>query len=594
MKNKSKLVSFALMSLLLCNTASCKSNNITTEEQTTSTTESSSTSSVMHSFSTIVLGGKATLQYQNAYKENSLATLRITPENKNMYISAMLSSDAIPVTEMQVVYDKPTHTYSFNKFVTQDLIITITLSDSLSDGYYEGKYYKNSRIDMFKNVITLGDLASSYTEFDSGTGSLTDPLIVSKDTNLNSMSNSTIGKDLNILYNVENEDTSFSTKTRQLIEDITTNSININLNFDGTKEITGGGFKVNTSNLNIAYSRTIYRDKCKIVFKGETELSNPEDIAYLFDKQRAQTSQLNTNSDTTITLTNFTIYNETINLKNGFININNNDKVNLALSEFSYKNNSNNADSEAYGINLQDNKDKATVSLFRADIDLNNDVTGLKKTNSAFIADNEAIGTYTFINSTITSSNAITINENESNFTFNKTNFAIINRPEDKQTKQRAIIIKGSGNELKLDSCNFKLTNKEGYQDISAIAILNNAEQNTINFSSSKFSTTSIEKYEIAHSSDNSLLNNSFSIDSTLLKNDVKLTEAKQDTTYSYTIENPSARDIFSLYYIDVNDTKTQLDDVSVSSFTPDNRIKELHLSYKISEDELASFVYYF
>ena len=122
--------------------------------------------------------------------EGTEVTFTITP-NEGYYLTDFsLNGSSISSDDTSLVYDSTLKEYSYTTtMVEKGFVVLASFSNQAKTNYIDGVAYENSKVDSYGNVFEQGTKIQGL-EFESGSGTESDPLVVANSDQLNAIANS--------------------------------------------------------------------------------------------------------------------------------------------------------------------------------------------------------------------------------------------------------------------------------------------------------------------------------------------------------------------------------------------------------------------
>ena len=117
-------------------------------------------------------------------------TFTITP-NEGYYLTDFsLNGSSISSDDTSLVYDSALKEYSYTTTMVENgFVVLASFSNQAKTNYFDGVAYENSKVDSYGNVIEQGTKIEGL-EFESGSGTESDPLVVANSDQFNAIANS--------------------------------------------------------------------------------------------------------------------------------------------------------------------------------------------------------------------------------------------------------------------------------------------------------------------------------------------------------------------------------------------------------------------
>ena len=117
-------------------------------------------------------------------------TFTITP-NEGYYLTDFsLNGSSISSDDTSLVYDSTLKEYSYTTTMVENgFVVLASFSNQAKTNYIDGVAYENSKVDSYGNVIEQGTKIEGL-EFESGSGTESDPLVVANSDQFNAIANS--------------------------------------------------------------------------------------------------------------------------------------------------------------------------------------------------------------------------------------------------------------------------------------------------------------------------------------------------------------------------------------------------------------------
>ena len=404
-------------------------------------------------------------------------TFTITPDEgyflDKFYVDNQLVDGSL------VPYENGVYTYS-TLMKENGFVVRAVFDDTLTPTYYEdGQLYTNALIDGFGNVLDKGE-ATQGIKFESGSGTLEDPLIVdvSKTSMLDGLSDEQMkvtAFKVDLSRTKEDVDAVFALFERDTL------GVEVILNAGTTYEISDA-LMSRTSNLTL--TGTDADNKPVISKEGSTSGS-----AFIINYNDAK----NVVKDINITITNVDFENFDNSIASAFINIADQEDATINLENVSYKGNEGTSTVGAYGIQILRNTGDVELNINNSSIDLAYSEDGsLKRSYYGLNLQNNTGLVANITNTYIRAWGNVYIKDNNDIINIDNCEFVTVNNVSDKRYSFSSIVFDGGaivdeiekpagvGNTVNVSNTTFNLVNTEGYRGLNYFAFQYEATKNTI------------------------------------------------------------------------------------------------------------------